>query len=244
MNQIHRAAIVALGLAALMGATAQAQQARSGGGNENGALLQQLQQLGSERTELQAQNAKLQSDLDAMRKERDTLKAAQGGSAKQKDALEAGMRRAQQSVAAVAAQRQSDERELTQSREQTQQLITKMRETIVALQGVEIERSKAITQLNQANVAYAKCAQDNYSIYEVTEDVLKRYEHQGVFTSISRSEPFTGIAQNRIENLVLDYRQKVEDLRVKAPGSQATPATGTDKDAPAGMQFRTDREGH
>src|ERR1700730_2180836 len=67
---------VGLGVLTLLSVSAQAQTARSGGG-ASAQLLQQMQQLASERTGLQAENAKLKQDLEDMRKERDALKAAQ-----------------------------------------------------------------------------------------------------------------------------------------------------------------------
>src|SRR5262245_28815048 len=71
-----RASIIAgvvmiLGVA---GAPALAQTARKDNGN-NAQLMQQMQQLASERTQLQAENARMKRELDELRKERDGLHA-------------------------------------------------------------------------------------------------------------------------------------------------------------------------
>ncbi|MEJ0099938.1 MAG: hypothetical protein WDO12_09405 [Pseudomonadota bacterium] len=51
--------------------------------------MQQLQQLASERTTLQAENARLKADLEAARKERDSLKATQAAVAQRSRGAEA-----------------------------------------------------------------------------------------------------------------------------------------------------------
>ena len=66
------AALLALLTLVSVTGTARAQTARSGGG-ANAQLLQQMQQLASDRTSLQAENAKLKKDLEDLRKERGPL---------------------------------------------------------------------------------------------------------------------------------------------------------------------------
>ena len=78
-----------------------AQTARSGGA-PNAQLMQQMQQLASERTALQAENARMKKELDDLRKEREQLKNGQ----KSVD------QRAQVSAAALA--RSTAERESTE----------------------------------------------------------------------------------------------------------------------------------
>src|SRR5215469_13366038 len=81
-----------------------AQTARSGG-SASAQLIQQMQQIASERTTLQAENDKLKSQLAAVTKDRDALKAGQ----------QAVQRRAQDSSAALArsnTQRTATEQEL------------------------------------------------------------------------------------------------------------------------------------
>ncbi len=52
-------------------------------------------------------------------------------------------------------------------------------------------------------------------LYELNRDILDRYERVGLFTKVSASEPFTKITRTRLENLVDEYRQRAQELRVK-----------------------------
>src|SRR6516165_5040746 len=94
-------------IAAAAVGVAVAQTARSGG-NASAQLMQQMQELASERTTLQGENDKLKKQLADVTKDRDALKAGQ----------QAVERRAKDATAALASsnsQRATTEQELTQT---------------------------------------------------------------------------------------------------------------------------------
>lgn len=222
-----------LALAALVvGGPAWAQQARSGG---NDQLVQQMQQLASERTDLQAQNDKLQKDLDAAKQQLVAVK-------QQLDAAKAGAAHSQTEVsaarAAADAARDNNEKALADAKSKMQDLVDHYRATVASLRDTETERAQLRQQLVQTNAGWDQCAQRNDSISKVTDEVLDRYEHEGVFTSVGRAEPFTQLKRTQIENLVLEDRERVAELRAKQPAPVAPAAP-----AAQGIQFRADSDG-
>lgn len=198
--------LTAISLVAL-GGSALAQTERSGGG-ELQKFMQQYQQVSAERTALQAQVAQMKKDLDsakadlaAMKKERDALKAHGDSSAA--------------AVAQANAARQATEQNLEQYKQRMNELVARFRETAQSLKEVETDRTKARQELGERNAAFDTCAEKNLQLYEITGEVLNRYEHVGLFTKTSAVEPFTQITRTRIENLVDDYRGRAQELRVK-----------------------------
>jgi chromosome segregation ATPase len=193
-------------LALVIARPACAQTQRSGG--ESQKLMQQYQQLAAEKTSLQAQVAQQKKDLDAakadlaaMQKQRDLLKAQAGVSV-------AAVGRAQ-------SEKQAAEQTVEQSKQRTAELVTRYRELAQTLKETELDRNKARGELTARNAAYDTCAQNNMQLYEITGQVLDRYEHVGLFSKASAVEPFTRVTRTRIENLVDDYRTRAEELRVK-----------------------------
>jgi chromosome segregation ATPase len=187
-------------------ASSQAQVQRSGG--EAQKFMQQYQQLAQEKTALQSQVDKMKKDLDsakadlaAMAKERDALKAHVGGSAA--------------AIAQATASKNSAEKSLEAYKQKTEELIARFRETATSLKETEADRNRLHKELDERNAAYDKCAVDNLSLFEINSDLLNRYEHVGLFTKSSASEPFTRITRTRIENLVDEYRARAEEVRVK-----------------------------
>jgi chromosome segregation ATPase len=190
------------------GAPAQAQVQRSGGG-EMQKIMQQYQQVAAEKTALQAQVEQTKKDLDsakaelaAVKKERDALKVRAGGASA-----------AAATVAQLAASKDSAEKNLEVSKQRMNELVGRFRETATNLKEVEADRSKLHKDLDERNAAFDKCAENNLQLYEITKEVLDRYEHVGMFTKTSAAEPFTRITRTRIENLVDEYRARALENR-------------------------------
>src|SRR5262245_42795495 len=118
MKLMQSVALLTLAVIA-MDPSARAQTARSGGA-PNAQLMQQMQQLASERTTLQAENARLKKELDDVRKERDQLK--KGG-----EASSGRVRASEAALARSVTQREAVEKELEQTKARTQELIGKFR---------------------------------------------------------------------------------------------------------------------
>ncbi len=185
-----------------------AQVERSGGGSASAKIMQQYQQLAAERTSLQAQIAQLQKDQESTKAELTAVK-------KERDALKAGAGGASAAAAQAKAAKATAEQTLAQSKQRTDELVARFRETAQNLKEVETDRTVVRKELAERNAAFDRCAENNLQLYEISREVLDRYEHVGFFTKAGAAEPFTGIKRNQIDNLVDDYRQRAEELRVK-----------------------------
>jgi len=205
----------ALLIASLAFGMADAQEARSGGG-ASAQLLQQLQQLGAERTELQAQNAKLQKDLDDLRKERDSLKGAQQGLERRVQASDAAVHQAQ---ASVADQRAANDREITKWKNELEQVVQKFRETAQTLQDVETDRNALKQQLAVQERKVSACVDNNLALYKINLEVLDRLDHQSLWSNVARAEPFTKIKRTQLDNMVVEYRERADAQRVQDKAS-------------------------
>ena len=206
-------------LALTAGLSARAQVERSGGG-EMQRIMQQYQQVAAEKTALQAQVAQMKKDLD-------TAQADLASTKKERDALKARVGTAAAAAGAVAqltASRDAADKNLGAYKQRMEELIGKYREIATNLRQVEADKGNLNKQLGERNAAFDKCARDNTQLYQITSEVLDRYEHVGLFTKVSATEPFTRITRTRIENLADEYRQRALENRVpKAAERKQTP---------------------
>ena len=185
------AATLSVVVLALATHTGYAQTARTGGA-ANTQLMQQIQQLGSERTRLQAENAKLKKDLEDVRKDLDALKSAQqaaaGRAKSSEDALQSGF-----------AQRASTDKELTQTNEKMQQLQGKYQELLQSLHATETERATTKQTVSSREQDLKVCIDRNRSLYEASQGELARLEHHTASTPVTRSQ---------LEGLIADYKDR------------------------------------
>jgi chromosome segregation ATPase len=196
-------------VASLLGVHAplQAQVQRSGGG-EGQKIMQQYQQVAAEKTALQAQVAQLKKDLDAANAE---LAAAK----KERDAAKAHAGVPPAAVAQATSAKEAAERNFEQSKQRMTELVTRFRETATNLKDVEADRTKLRKDLADRTNAYDKCAEYNAQLYDINGEILDRYEHVGLFSKASATEPFTKITRTRIDNLALEYHERAQQLRIK-----------------------------
>jgi chromosome segregation ATPase len=209
-------------LAALCGliatnVAAQVQRSGGGGGAANAQLMMQYQQASSERSQLQADNAKLKKDLEELKKQLDAA-------TRQAATSKVGVSRGAAELATAQAANERSARDLADSKARIQELIGKFRETITQLRAVEAERTQFQQQLAQSKDAFDQCAERNYALYQVNNEVLDRYAHEGTFGHLARAEPFTRIKRTQIDNLVLEYKQRAEEVRMQKASPPPAPA--------------------
>jgi chromosome segregation ATPase len=195
-------------LVGFMSAPVVAQTERSG--NADARVMQQLQQLTAERAALQSENAKLQADLDRLKRDHDKLAGAKASFEVRAKALEANASRSQ-------ASGQQAEEQLERARTQLQELIEKFRETAQTLRDVETDRAGIRGQLATREREFKTCVDRNVALYELNNEVLGRLESRGFWANVGEREPFTRLKRVQMENLIEDYRYRVEELRLEQP---------------------------
>jgi len=202
-----------------------AQVARSGG-SANSQLLQQMQQLASERTTLQVENERLKTELAELKKDRDALKSAQA----------VVDRRIKESVAALEhsnVQREATDQELTQNRAKMQELIGKFRESLAKMREIETDDAAQKQALAARDHELSVCVDHNAALYHLNDEILTRMEkRQGFFSCMAGDEPFTKIKRVRLENLADDYRARASQQLV-APVAKPTASSAVSAATPS-----------
>jgi len=173
-SQSAAVAACVLGCLVATNVVAQVQRSGGGGGAANAQLMMQYQQASAERTQLQADNAKLKKDLEDLKKQLDAANKTAASS-------KAGVSRGAAELAAAQAANERSSKDLADSKAKMQELIGKFRETITQMRGIEAEKTQLQQQLTQSKDAFDKCAERNYALYQVNNEVLDHYEHEGAF---------------------------------------------------------------
>ena len=207
----HRWLIVTFVLGASFVSHSSRSQVERSGGGELQKIVQQYQQVAAEKTALAAQLAQVKKDLEtaqselaSTKKERDAFKVRAGTATAAAGAL-----------AQLTASRDATEKNLGAYKQRLEELIGHYRDVATKLKDVESDRNKVNKDLADRNAAFGKCVEDNTQLYQLANEVLDRYEHVGLFTRASASEPFTKITRTRIENLADEYRQRATELHTQ-----------------------------
>lgn len=156
-----------------------------------------------------SEKAELQTQLDALKQQVDKLTADLAAT---KSASDQTKRATEEKYGSAIAQwKQRDTQtsdELTAVKQQLKQ---------------QTEQRKLLeTQLQKQTGNFSVCYENNKKLYDLNTQLLSRYQNKGLSDVLKQKEPFTGMKQVEIENLVQDYRYQLDDLQVPPVESAAS----------------------
>ena len=111
------------------------------------------------------------------------------------------------------------ETEAAELRQRLEAAERKLAETGTALSGSEARRQALDKDLAREQAGRTSCEQKNLALYRYGQEMLTRYQSKGVWTALVETEPVTGIGGVEIENVLQEYREKLDAARV----SQSAP---------------------
>jgi len=181
------------------------------------STMLQLRQVQGERDALQGEKTQLEADKKELGEKVDALtkQAAANQEAADKKAAE------------LAEKLLDRENDLVATKESLEKWKAAQKLAADTAQKKETERAK----LAQKNVELERRVEDqqrrNLAMYRTGMDILGRYERFGLGTALTAREPFVGTTRVKLENLVQDLGDKLEEQRIKpepAPSPEKTSA--------------------
>jgi septal ring factor EnvC (AmiA/AmiB activator) len=175
---------------------------------------------------VQQQLSQVQGDMATLEQEKATLTADLDKAAASSKAVEGKAARLQRELGASKQQIASLTRELTLAKEalattaqHLSETKTALTETSRTLQQTEAEKRnlEAIKARNALDIA--ACERKNGALYELGRSLMDRFEHKTCGETLAEKEPFTGLKKVETENLLEEYRDKLDDQKlIKPPG--------------------------
>jgi septal ring factor EnvC (AmiA/AmiB activator) len=149
-----------------------------------------LRQLNAQKVQLEQQNSQLKKELDAIKKD----------AAKQEKKAKAGSKK------------------LSQSNKKKDAYIAKLKEklkqTMIALRKSESERLQANKMGMSVDTKFKQCVTNNHHLVKMNDKLIDNYNNKGCWDTITHNEPFTGLKQVEIENILQEYRFANEDYMI------------------------------
>jgi chromosome segregation ATPase len=210
-------------LAALLAVSAgvAAETARREGGDDALRKAQYLlRQLTAEQERLKTDNAKLQAELEGLKTENRHLEEQRG---KQEGALASSKRNTEALIERV----RSDNGKY-------RELVERYRSKLNELRAAQFKVAYLERAVSERNQWIETCKNSNDDLYSVNSELLKRYEKRGLLDLLAGAEPVTGLARVRTENVVEDYRYRLEDLKMPQ-FTESAPAPADDASAASAL---------
>ena len=173
-----------------------------------------------------------QGELAAATAEKDQALADKTALAKQLDAI---TRQSAADRAAAQTNLSNLNTQLSAKDAETARLADKLKQSLDTGDNAALLAQKRADELARNELArvelersVASLRAQNRELFRIGMEVLERYENFGLGTAIVAREPFTKLTRVKLQTLVQDYRDDLEDNRAKL-----TPASGTTATEPA-----------
>lgn len=182
-------------------------------------LQQQVQQMQGQASALEQEKARLSQDLGAAAKD---LETARGRVSRLSREVKAEQNKREETEKELGQTRQ----ELSATREQLARTEARLAETAKNLN--DTRQTLAMTDDAKKNLEIIKvqnereiavCEDKNGKLYQYGRELMARYEKKSCGEFLVQKEPFTGFKQVEIENLLEEYRDKLDPEKItRAPG--------------------------
>ncbi len=210
---IRRCGLLMTTLLLVASLPAQAEAVRRPASGAAGAQVQALlQQISAERDALKADAARMKADLEKAQQERDAAQA-------KVDGAEQEAARLREALAAFQAQNEALRARLGEAQTAIGGLRDEQSATSAALAQARARGETLDGDLAQCRARVDELVGHNLRLFEIGNELLDRYEHKGVWSTLKAAEPFTGLKRVELENIVQDYRFALDDQRVDAPAA-------------------------
>jgi len=150
-----------------------------------------LRQLNAQKVQLEQQNAQLKKEIDVIKKD----------AARQEKQAKAGKKKLSQS-------NQKKDAYIASLKE-------KLKQTVIALRKSESERLQANQMGSSVDTKFKQCVKNNHHLVKMNDKLIDNYNKKGCWDTITQNEPFTGLKQVEIENILQEYRFANEDYMIQ-----------------------------
>lgn len=216
MRSSRAVRLAGVALALLSAAGARAQEDR---GQQALARAQALlRQASSQKQELEAANVRLNNELETTKRK---LAAAEAALKESSTSLASEQRRALRAGSDLEGARDR----LTLTEERLRETEAVLRATRATLQEREQQLAEASGRTAQLEAELADSEHKNLALYQANVELLELYRNKGPITALLQHEP-TGLKAVGIENILQEYRLKLDDSLAEANRRTAPSAPG------------------
>lgn len=183
---------------------------------------QQLRRLQSTNQKLSSEKAQLEQEKTRLELERSALSESVKSTSSKLQTVE---------VKAAAARREANAlgERLAEAERVLAETSTKLKATEETLAGREADVKRMEGQLGEMRRIVGRqvqtidsCEKKNARFFELNGELLGKYRDKGVGDALLEAEPFTGVKRVELDNLIQEYRdkleaQKMEPAKVRMP---------------------------
>lgn len=187
-----------------------------------------LKQVAGQKAAVEAELAGVR--LDSAKKEKEAKKAVDklqeevASTRATLDETSTNLDAARQSNAALAGRLKDTEGQLERTEAALKEMTASYEQTDRTLAQTQSEKEDLEAKLAEQTRLTTDAEARNRKLHEAGVELMQRFADKGVMDSLLQAEPFTGIKQVQIENVIEEYSYKIDQLKIDPSRRPATAA--------------------
>lgn len=169
---------------------------------------------------VEAEKSKLEAEAKSAKAQAAKTSGAVARERKRADELQASLDAAGKERSSLLKDKESLGGKLTETESRLKEALAALASTRASLAAREKELQDARQIAAQQSASLRVCTDKNLKLYGVATEIIDKYRDQGVWDAVKRKEPFTGLRQVEVENLLEEYRDRASEARVEVPCRQ------------------------
>jgi chromosome segregation ATPase len=189
-------------------------------------MMQKLQQVQQEKAEMQTQfeqeKAALEEKVKKSDQEASSIKGNLAVASRKAKALTTELETVRKEKSDLEARQSQTEASLQKTQfalESTRKNLTDMTQQYQAAQHDikegDAQRKELLANLSSKGKQVIACQEKNAKLHEFGLQLVKIYDKPGTYEAILRTEPFSQIKRVELENILQDYRDKLDEQRIQ-----------------------------
>lgn len=170
-------------------------------------MQMQIRQAENEKAAVEQEKAALGQELEALKKKSGEIESSVAHANRSRAAAEKQVEALKQDKSVLTGKVEQLEKQLGESQQN-------LRETRQNLQQETSHKQRLEQTLGVRGKELASCETKNKMLYQYQVEMINRAQSRGTFDALLEHEPFTQLKRVEIENILEEYRDKIDKERV------------------------------
>ncbi len=178
-----------------------------------------MQNMEQEKAVLASEKNSLSGQVESLNKQVSDLKNSSASVSRKKDArvvaLENELLAVKESNLSLSSKLQATQSSLEELTAKYQTSLQSLQASVEQGDEYKMKFQESVSNVSRQSQLIEMCEKKNMALYDLNVEILDRYRNKGVWSALLQAEPFTQIKKVEINNILQEYKEKLDDQKME-----------------------------
>ena len=178
-----------------------------------------MQSMEQEKAVLASEKNSLSGQVESLNKQVSDLKNSSASVSRKKDArvvaLENELLAVKESNLSLSSKLQATQSSLEELTAKYQTSLQSLQASVEQGDEYKMKFQESVSNVSRQSQLIEMCEKKNMALYDLNVEILDRYRNKGVWSALLQAEPFTQIKKVEINNILQEYKEKLDDQKME-----------------------------